>query len=144
MPFAQDAFVAVPVSTSLYAEFARRFPDGSASVMEQVMQDFLDRTAADFEADQELRGISWKGLPLPHGTRILTTINGQTKVAEVVDGKLVFEGEHFTSVNRLALAMRGHATNGWRDLQLQRPGDKEPIDAHELRPFAPGKRRRTS
>lgn len=45
-----DSFVSVPVSNELYAEFARRFSGGVRSVLEQVAQDFLDRTADDFAA----------------------------------------------------------------------------------------------
>ena len=145
MSFAQDAFVSIPVSTALYSEFARRFPGGVASVVEQVAQDFLDRTALDFEADEAAGGgMWWDGLFLPHGTQLGTRHLGQLKVGEVVDGEARYEGQSYASVNRLGLAMRGSATNAWRDLLVKRPTDKDFIAAGELRVKAPGKRTRVA
>ena len=126
-----DTFVAVPLSNELYAEFARRFPGGVSSVIEQVAQDFLDRTAEDFEArDAKTQGVYWEALFLPEGTQIRTKYFNEFKVAEVVGTEIVWEGEVYPSMSRLASAMRGDTSNNaWKVLELKRSIDPKWVSA---------------
>lgn len=120
-----DAFVSIPVSNELYAELARRFPGGVSSVLEQVAQDFLDRTAEDFAAlEPRARGIYWEALFLPEGTQIRTKYYGEFQVAEVAGGNIMWEGEIYPSMSQLARAMRGDTSNNaWKVLEIKRPSD---------------------
>lgn len=130
-----DAFVSVPVSTELYAEFARRFPGGVSSVLEQVAQDFLDRTAEDFAARApSTQGIYWEALFLPEGTEIRTKHYGEFKVAAIVSGKIMWEEEGYPSMSQLARAMRGNTSNNaWNVLEIKRPSDAKWQLANYLR-----------
>jgi hypothetical protein len=130
-----DTFVAVPVSNELYAEFARRFPGSVSSVLEQVAQDFLDRTAEDFAArESRTQGIYWEALFLPEGTEIRTKHYGEFKVAEIVSGQIIWEEESYPSMSRLARAMRGDTSNNaWKVLEIKRPSDAKWQSADFLR-----------
>ena len=70
MPLSSDSFVGVPVPQDLYIELARHYAGGAVSVVEQIVQDFLDLTAGNFDlwpfANQ---AIHWGSLFLPDGTR---------------------------------------------------------------------------
>lgn len=120
-----DTFVAVPLPNELYAEFARRFPGGVSSVIEQVAQDFLDRTAEDFESrDSKMLGIYWEALFLPEGTQVRTKHYGEYKVAEIVGKEIVWNGEVYPSMSRLASAMPNDTSNNaWKVLEIKRPID---------------------
>jgi hypothetical protein len=73
-----DSFVAVPLSSELAAQLFQRYPAGFASILDHVIQDFLDRTAEDFAAKHETRqGVQWDALLLPHGTQIRTKYFGK-------------------------------------------------------------------
>ena len=120
-----DTFVAVPVSNELYAEFARRYPAGVSSVLEQVAQDFLDRTAEDFVALQpRAQGVYWEALFLPEGTQIRTKYFGEIKVAGIVGREILWEEKSYPSMSQLARAMRGDTSNNaWKVLEVKRPSD---------------------
>lgn len=130
-----DTFVSVPVSNELYAELARRFPGGVSSVLEQVAQDFLDRTAEDFAArEPRTQGVYWEALFLPDGTEIRTKHYGEFKVASIVAGEIVWEEEGYPSMSQLARAMRGDTSNNaWKVLEIKRPSDAKWQSADFLR-----------
>ncbi|MEK6686500.1 MAG: hypothetical protein AABY99_08955 [Pseudomonadota bacterium] len=125
MPLNLDSFVSIPVSNELYAEFSRRFPGGVSSALEQIVQDFLDRTAADFVTHEpRTQGVYWDALFLPEGSRIRTKHYGEIKVAEVVADKIIWKEESYPSMSQLARAMRGGTSNNaWKVLEIKRPSD---------------------
>ena len=135
MPLNLDSFVAVPLSNGIYAEFARRFPGGVSSVLENVAQDFLDRTAEDFAArEPKAQGIYWEALFLPQGTQMRTKHYGEYKLAEIVGAEIVWEGEVYPSMSQLARAMRGDTSNNaWKVLEIKRPTDAKWQPADFLR-----------
>ena len=135
MPLNLDSFVAVPLSNGIYAEFARRFPGGVSSVLENVAQDFLDRTAEDFEArEPKAQGIYWEALFLPQGTQMRTKHYGEYKLAGIVGAEIVWEGEVYPSMSQLARAMRGDTSNNaWKVLEIKRPTDAKWQPADFLR-----------
>ena len=120
-----DAFVSVPVSNELYAEFARRFPGRVSSVLERVAQDYLDDTAEDFAArEPRTQGIYWEALFLPEGTQIRTKHYSELKVAEIAGGEIMWEEKSYLSMSQLARAMRGDTSNNaWKVLEIKRPSD---------------------
>lgn len=132
-----NSFVAVPLSQDLYAQLAQRYPAGVSSVIEHVVQDFLDRTEEDFAAKQEnasQNGIQWDALFLPHGTQIRTKYFGKHPIAEIVAGEICWDGQVYPSMSRLARAMRGDTSNNaWVVLEIKRPSDPNWIRADRLR-----------
>jgi hypothetical protein len=120
-----NSFVAVPLPIELYAEFARRYPGGVSSVMEQVSWDFLDRTAVDFEAEPRgSNGVHWESLFLPEGTEVRTKYFNEYKVATIQNKEIVWEGETYPSMSQLAKSMRGDTSNNaWKVLEVKRPSD---------------------
>lgn len=137
MQFSLDSFVAVPLPHDLYAQLVRRYPTGVSSVLEQVLQDFLDRTEDDFAAKQEdarENGVQWDALFLPHGTQIRTKYFGKYPIAEVAAGEILLEGRKYASMSQLARAMRGNTSNNaWVVLEIKRPTDRDWIRADRLR-----------
>lgn len=125
MPLNLDSFVSIPISSKLYAKFARRFPDGASSALEQIAQDFLERTADDFAAfEPRSNGVYWDALFLPEGSRMRTKHYGEIKVAEVIAGKIIWKEESYPSMSQLARAMRGGTSNNaWKVLEIKRPSD---------------------
>lgn len=125
MPLNLDSFVSIPVSNELYAEFVRRFPGGVSSTLEQIAQDFLDRTADDFVTREPCaQGIYWDALFLPEGSQIRTKHYGEIKVAEVIAGKIIWKEQSYPSMSQLARAMRGGTSNNaWKVLEIKRPSD---------------------
>ncbi len=137
MQYSLDSFVAVPLPHDLYAQLVRRYPTGVSSVLEQVLQDFLDRTEDDFAAKQEdarENGVQWDALYLPHGTQIRTKYFGKYPIAEVAAGEILLEGRKYASMSQLARAMRGNTSNNaWVVLEIKRPTDRDWIRADRLR-----------
>jgi len=121
-----DSFVAVPIPTELYDEFARRYPRGISSVLVHIARDFLERTAEDHSRKQESKGVYWESLFLPDGTQIRTKYFGEFKVAQVTDGKIHWDRKLVPSMSQLARAMRGDTSNNaWKVLELKRPTDAQ-------------------
>ena len=135
MPSSLDSFVAVPLPHDLYARLAQRYPAGVSSLLEHVVQDFLDRTAEDFATKRAARqGIQWDALFLSDGTQIRTKYFGKYPTAEVADGQIMWDGEQYPSMSQLARAMRGDTSNNaWAVLEIKRPTDANWIRADRLR-----------
>lgn len=130
-----DAFVAIPVSNTLYAELSRRFPGGVSSIIEHIARDFLDRTADDFPNEPPKKlGVYWEALFLPEGTKIRTKHYGEIKTAEVDGTDIVWDGETYASMSQLARSMRGDTSNNaWKVLEVKRPQDAKWQTADFLR-----------
>ncbi|ALV07723.1 hypothetical protein [Roseateles depolymerans] len=120
-----DDFVCVPIPLDLYAELARRQPRGVATLLADVAWDFVDRTAEDVDALPRAKaGVQWDALFLPDGTEVRTKYFGEWKVATVAGGRIVWEGETYSSMSQLARAMRGDTSNNaWKVLEVKRPND---------------------
>lgn len=124
-PPSLDDFVCVPIPLDLYAELARRQPRSVATLLSDVAWDFVDRTAADFEARPRSKsGFQWDAVFLPDGTEVRTKYFGDMKVAAIADGEIQWEGKAFQSMSQLARAMRGDTSNNaWKVLEVKRPDD---------------------
>jgi hypothetical protein len=121
-----DSFVSIPLSIDLFIQFARRYPGGFNSVIEQIAWDFLDRTADDFQGQEERSGIYWDSLFLPDGTLVRTKHYDEYKEATIAEGKIAWEDENYPSMSKLACAMRGYTSNNaWRVLEIKRPTDSK-------------------
>jgi hypothetical protein len=135
MSISLDSFVAIPVPHALYARLAARYPGGVATLVETVVQDFLDRTEDEFEFLRSSRkGVHWESMFLPDGSQVRTKYYGDHQVADIAHGKIVWNGETYPSMSRLASAMRGDTSNNaWKVLEVKRPTDAEWQLADRLR-----------
>lgn len=119
-----NSFVSVPVSVRLYGELSRRYPDRVSSVAEEVIWDFLERTADGGTGAKVRGGVQWGPVRLPEGTEIRTKHYGEYKIATIQKGQIVWGGRSYSSMSRLAAAMRGNTSNNaWRVLEIRRPND---------------------
>jgi hypothetical protein len=120
-----DSFVALPFPHDLYLELVQRYPTGASTVVQNVVQDFLDRTAKHLaEPGETLKGVQWDALLLPHGTQARTKYFGEYLIAEIVDGKIMWKGKHYRSMSQLARAMRSNTSNNaWVTFEIKRPTD---------------------
>jgi hypothetical protein len=120
-----DSFVAIPMSRELHDELARRYPNSVASVVEHVVQDFLDRMA-DYKSEprQKPSGVHWGSVFLPDGTQLRTKHYGSHNVADIEEGAPWWDGVKYTSIAQMANAMRGGTNNNaWKVLEVKRPQD---------------------
>ncbi|MDA8164088.1 MAG: hypothetical protein M0017_03505 [Desulfobacteraceae bacterium] len=131
----QEDFVAVPLSIGIYRQLLERCPHPNA-VIQDVIQDFLDRTADDIPPLKKNRGsgLHWEVAFLPEKTRIRTKHHGQYKYAEIKGDYVIYEGETFSSVAAAINRMRGNTqNNAWKVTQVMRPTDSEWVGAFRIR-----------
>lgn len=143
-----------------------------AVVVENIVEDFLRDTdgdafiwsneeylesCADEAAEEEYRkrygasgkGYQWKSLFLPNGTKIRMTYGGADHDAEIRHEQIVYEentedpdGKRYSPSSLARTIANGTARNAWRDLYIQRPFDRDWIQADDARkklskPFLP-------
>ena len=129
-----DQYVAVLLPTPLVAELLRRSPHGINQLVANVVEDFLDRTADDFQMPMEKIGVFWESLFLPHGTMIRTKYFGEYKIAQINNETITWDGDTYPSFAQLANSMRGDTmNNAWQVLQIKRPTDTAWYPAQSLR-----------
>ena len=134
--FQRNEVVAVPLSLSLYRELLDRFPDKPHTVIENVVADFLERTADDVPRAMGKRGtgVMWEALFLPEKTRLRTKHLGEYKYAEVKGNSVQFGGEQHLSVAQATNRMRGGTqNNAWRVVEVLLPGNDSWVRAEQLR-----------
>jgi len=134
------SFVAIPIHLELFREILSRYPDDPRGLIEDVVGDFLERTSQEpYVSRAGLDGgVSWRPLFLPDKTRVRTKHLGEFKYAAVENGQLIFDGRKYSSMSKLANAMRGDTNNNaWLVLELRRPSDSRWIAADALRKGAP-------
>jgi hypothetical protein len=64
-----------------------------------------------------------KGVRFPSGTEFRATYKGQTYLARVEGGALVFNGKRFDSPSAAAVSITGNPVNGWHFWQCRLPGE---------------------
>ncbi len=129
-----NAFIAIPLPTSLVATLLKIHPHGISGLIEDVMNDFLDRNKDDLGLDRGAGGMYWEAVFLPEGTQIRTKYFDEFKVASIQDQNIFWNEQVYTSFAQLSNAMRGNKmTNAWRELQIKRPNDPTWLPAQSLR-----------
>jgi hypothetical protein len=63
-----------------------------------------------------------KGVRVPAGTELRATYKGQTYLARIDRGALVFDGQRFDSPSPAAMKITGTRVNGWTFWQCRLPG----------------------
>lgn len=120
-----DTFVSVPISSALYLELANRYPGRVATLIENQLEDFLERTSdAAIAIITAKKGVQWESLFLPDGTEIRTQYYGVMQTAAIRGEEIVWNVKTYRSMSRLAGAMRGNTSNNaWKVLEVKRPTD---------------------
>lgn len=145
---APDSFICVPIDAAIYNELVirRGTPDSLSGMIEDIIQDFLDRTAdegywseqyyqwrastKDLDSFAEeygdpTKGYHWDPLFLPNGTKINMAYKGRQYDAEVRHQQIHYDGRTFTA-SELARAIAANTSrNAWRDLMIKRPSDQD-------------------
>ena len=127
-----NSFVCVPLSAKLYAEFTTRYPGNVGSLMEDVLIDFLGRTEEDYLS--ETTGFQWASVFLPSGSQLRTKYMGEFKTAEIVEDKVIWNGDTYPSISTLANAMRNNTSNNaWKTIEVKLTNEKKWQLADRLR-----------
>lgn len=137
-------------------------PVSIAGYVENALEGFLEGTGGDTdiwdndsyikaywedrESEDEQRiygerteGYMWKNLFLPNRTKLRMTYKGILHEAEirrqriVYAGETEFEGTPFSPSSLVSKIAEGTRRNAWRDIYIQRPGDRDWILADVAR-----------
>ncbi|WP_020674696.1 hypothetical protein [Geopsychrobacter electrodiphilus] len=130
-----DDFVAVPISTELYMAIAARYPGSVTSLIEDVVEAFLERTKEEepFLA-RSSNGINWSSVFLATGTKLRVKYRNEYKYAEIVEDEIHYDGEVVPSVSKMASVMCNNTSvNAWINVEVKRPSDKTWIIADIIR-----------
>jgi hypothetical protein len=146
----------VPVSADLVGQIILRSEGRHdvATVVNNVLEDFLERTRGDADiwgekhAEEVLddslqeslreygernKGLFWQNLFLPNRTQLRALPFGRPVVAEVKRQRLTYNGAEVSPSRFASMAWNNTSRNAWRDLWVKRPGDAEWTQALILR-----------
>lgn len=151
------ATLSVPLDSELVGELYLRAGQPNADIgswIENVLRDYLDRTADDGDwaesyyswrekaADSQSfqteygdpkGGYRWGPLFMPNGTLIRMEYKRQTHQATVKFDRIDYEGENYSPSELARRIASGTSRNAWRDLLVKRPGDTEWLLADDMR-----------
>jgi hypothetical protein len=74
-----------------------------------------------------------KGVRFPAGTELRATHKGQTHLARVSSGALVYDGKRFNSPSAAAMSITHNPVNGWTFWECRLPGQGKWTSLKELR-----------
>jgi|SRR5438552_1634698 len=74
-----------------------------------------------------------KGVRLPVGTELRAIYKGQTHMARVSAGALVFNSQRFNSPSAAAMSVTGNSVNGWTFWECRLPGQGRWTSLKDLR-----------
>jgi hypothetical protein len=113
-----------------------RYKENYPFAIDDVIEDFLERTADDYDEKTRFRegGYIWDQLDLPTGTQLRTRYFDEWHIATLENGKFYFNDQPYKSPAKVCNAMRGNKTNNaWIMLQIKRPKDIAFQKAEKLR-----------
>ena len=126
----------VPLKNDLLLKLIDRYKENYPVAIDDVIEDFLERTADDHAAVAGFRegGYVWDQVELPAGTQLRTRYFDRWQVATLRDGQFHYNNKIYKSPAKLCNAMRGNkSTNAWLMLQIKRPQDIEFRKAEKFR-----------
>ena len=126
----------VPLNNELLMRLIERYKEDYSAAIDDVIGDFLDRTAAEEAGRPGYRegGYIWDQLELPPGTQLRTRYYDKWQVATLRNGKFYFNKKAYKSPAKVCNAMRGDKiSNAWMMLQIKRPQDIEFRKAEKFR-----------
>lgn len=116
----------VPLKNDLLLKLIERYKENYPRAIGDVIEEFLDRTAAIEEDTVSPRegGYIWDQLELPAGTQLRTRYFDKWHIATLENGIFRFNKKSYRSPAKVCNAMRGNkVTNAWALLQIKRPRD---------------------
>jgi len=126
----------VPLKNDLLMKLIDRYKENYPVAIDDVIEDFLERTAGEYEKIAGFRdgGYVWDQLELPPGTQLRTRYFDQWQTATLRNGKFYYKNKPYKSPARVCNAMRGNkSTNAWMMLQVKRPQDIDFRKAEKFR-----------
>lgn len=126
----------VPLKNDLLMKLIDRYKENYPIAIDDVIEDFLERTADEHDAQTGFRegGYVWDQLELPAGTQLRTRYLDEWQMATLENGKFYFRNKAYKSPAKVCNAMRGDkTTNAWMMLQIKRPKDIEFKKAEKFR-----------
>ena len=126
----------VPLKNDLLMKLIDRYKENYPIAIDDVIEDFLERTAGEYDAQTGFRegGYIWDQLELPSGTQLRTRYLDEWQMATLKNGKFYFRNKAYKSPAKVCNAMRGDkTTNAWMMLQIKRPQDIEFKKAEKFR-----------
>lgn len=130
-------FVCVPLDRELYQAIVARYPSGVGSLIEDVVWNFLERTAETVDdldlVPQASRGYAWGSLFLPDRTEIRMKYRGNYHYAQVREDEIIYDGKMYSPSKLACKIANGTSRNAWISLWIKRPNDSEWHRADSLR-----------
>ena len=126
----------VPLNNELLMRLIERYKEDYSTAIDDVIGDFLDRTAGEEEARPGYRegGYIWDQVELPPGTELRTRYFDEWQIATLRDGRFYYNDKEYKSPAKVCNAMRGNkVSNAWMMLQIKRPQDIEFKKAEKFR-----------
>jgi len=136
----QRSQISVPVDTDTFVALVH-FLEGHSSwrdpveVVGEAINYWIDN--AEWKPEfldkrEQINGYRWKALLLPDGTKIRMKYEQEYHYAEVVGDAFLWNGKP-SSPSQFAGGVTNTARNAWRDLEIQRPGERGWNIADDLR-----------
>lgn len=131
--------VLVPVSFELYSALADCGGTIQAAIAEYIKNHEkkpevkTKAPATDAPKAPAPKGITWKPLFLPNGTRFKMTYGGKDHFARVVRGELIYAGESVSPSIFARRAAGNTSRNAWIDLWIKLPKETEWKLADDMR-----------
>ncbi len=147
--------ISIPIDSEIVGEmFLRVGPKANISDwIENVVRDYLERTAADEWSDafyayrssqaseidfasefgDPKGGYHWAPLFLPNGTLIRMEYKKKISQAAVKNNKIEFDGASYSPSELASVIAAGTNRNAWRDLLIKLPGKTDWCMAEQLR-----------
>ncbi len=116
----------VPLKNDLLLRLIDRYKENYPVAIDDVIEDFLERTASDQGERAGFRegGYVWDQIELPPATELRTRYFNEWQIAILRDGKFYFNEVAYDSPAKVCNAMRGNkSTNAWMMLEIKRPQD---------------------
>lgn len=126
----------VPLKNDLLLKLIDRYKENYPVAIDDVIEDFLERTADQHDEIKKFREGSyvWDQVELPAGTQLRTRYFNEWQVATLEDGQFLYRDQQFRTPAKLCNAMRGNkTTNAWMMLQIKRPQDVDFRKAESFR-----------
>ncbi len=126
----------IPLENDLLIRLINRYKEDYSVAINNVIEDFLDRTAEDHGETVSFRegGYIWDQVELPPGTQLRTRYHDEWQVATVSNNLFVYNDSSYKSPSKVCNAMRGGTSNNaWITLDIKRPQDIEFKKANRFR-----------
>jgi hypothetical protein len=139
--------IAILIDARLHNELVLRTrkSEDVTRIIEDVIQNFLDRTATDdiwseeyldelaaLEGNSQLatfgdpkKGFQWQTVFLPNGSKLRITYKGRQNHADVRHGSIQFDGKSYSPSEWARKVANNTNRNAWHDIWVQMPGSQQ-------------------